>query len=73
MAQLMAGRFNPTGCWGPKGRGFNMSVVQPEGIVVHVTGRVAGDENEAIVGKGDIAAQTRRCFRNIAAVLGAVS
>lgn len=68
----MATGFNPPGVWAPRGRGFNMGVVQHDGHVVHFTGQVAWDESEEIVGKGDIEAQTRQCFRNIAAVLAAV-
>ena len=58
--------------WSPRGRGFSMGVVQPEGRVIHFTGQVAWDENEQIVGKGDVAEQTRQCFRNIERVLVAV-
>ena len=68
----MAEGFNSRGTWGPRGRGFNMGTVQHDGHVIHLTGQVAWDENEAIVGKGDIEAQTRQCFRNILAVLGVV-
>ncbi len=58
--------------WSPRGRGFSMGVVQPEGRVIHFTGQVAWDENEQIVGQGDVAEQTRQCFRNIERVLAAV-
>lgn len=68
----MANGFSPSETWGPRGRGFSMGVVQHEGRVVHLTGQVAWDKNEEIVGKGDIALQTRQCFRNIQAVLEAV-
>ena len=68
----MATGFNPPGTWGPRGRGFSMGVVQHEGRVVRLTGQVAWDENENIVGKGDVRLQTRQCFRNIQAVLEAV-
>ncbi|MBE9553181.1 MAG: RidA family protein [Proteobacteria bacterium] len=68
----MATGFNPPGIWGPRGRGFSMGVVQHEGRVVRLTGQVAWDENENIVGKGDARLQTRQCFRNIQAVLEAV-
>ena len=57
--------------WSPRGRGFSMAVVQPEGRVIHFTGQVAWDENEQIVGKGDVAEQTRQCFRNIERILAA--
>jgi 2-iminobutanoate/2-iminopropanoate deaminase len=49
-----------------------MGTVQHDGHVVHLTGQVAWDENETIVGKGDIEVQTRQCFRNILIVLKAV-
>ena len=68
----MAKGFNPAGSWGPNGRGFNMAVVQQSGRIIHFTGQVAWDENECLVGKGDVRLQTRQCFRNIAAVLQAV-
>ena len=64
--------FNPSGTWRPRGRGFSTGVIQPRGHVIRFTGQVAWDENERIVGKGDIRAQTRQCFRNIGAVLEAV-
>lgn len=65
-------RANPSGVWQPKGRGFNMAAVQPPGHVVHFTGQVAWDENETIVGPGDIEAQTRQCFVNIERILSAL-
>lgn len=64
--------FNPTGTWGPRGRGFSMGVVQQPGEVIHFTGQVAWNEAEEIVGPGDVTAQTHQCFRNIEAVLAAV-
>ena len=64
--------FNPPGVWPPRGRGFAMGVVQPDGVVVHLTGQVAWNEQEALVGPGDVAAQTRQCFENIKRVLVAV-
>jgi enamine deaminase RidA (YjgF/YER057c/UK114 family) len=68
----MANGFNPAGSWGPRGRGSSMGVVQHPGHVVHLTGQVAFDENEAIVGPGDVGAQTHQCIRNIATVLAEV-
>lgn len=68
----MAKGFNPAGSWGPNGRGFNMTVVQQSGRIIHFTGQVAWDENECLVGKGDVRLQTRQCFKNIIAVLQAV-
>lgn len=63
---------NPTDVWGPHGRGFSMGVIQPVGHVLHFTGQVAWDADENIVGLGDVAEQTRQCFRNIETVLAAV-
>lgn len=49
-----------------------MGSIQPEGVVVHLTGQVAWDSDENIVGKDDIGAQTRQCFENIKAMLAEV-
>ena len=64
--------IDPKGVWGPRGRGFHMGVVQPEGRVIHLTGQVAWDAEEQIVGSDDVAVQTRQCFRNIRTVLAEV-
>jgi enamine deaminase RidA (YjgF/YER057c/UK114 family) len=64
--------FDPAGTWKPRGRGFSMGVVQRQGHVIHFTGQVAWDEEENLIGKGDIRLQTRQCFRNVKAVLEAV-
>ena len=64
--------FNPSGTWHPRGCGFSMGVVQHQGRVIHFTGQVAWDEEENLVGKGDVRRQTQQCFENIAAVLQAV-
>ena len=61
--------FEAEGVWRARGRGFQMAVIQPEGVVVHLTGQVAWNENEQIVGKGDVEVQTRKCFQNIQALL----
>ncbi len=68
----MAQGFNPAGVWQPQARGFNMGVVQHEGQVIHFTGQVAWDEDEHIIGIGDVGIPTRQCFKNILAVLTAV-
>ncbi|MEM1198328.1 MAG: RidA family protein [Pseudomonadota bacterium] len=49
-----------------------MAAVQPPGHVVHFTGQVAWDEHETIVGPGDVEAQMRQCFTNIARMLDAL-
>ncbi len=64
--------INPNGIWSPRGRGFSMGVLQPIGQVIHFTGQVAWDEDENIVGPGDVSAQTRQAFLNIETLLAAV-
>lgn len=68
----MKTKIETAGVWSARGRGFSMGVVQPEGKVIHFTGQVAWDETEQIVGKGDVAEQTRQCFRNIERILASV-
>jgi len=63
--------FEVLDVWRSRGRGFQMASVQPEGQVVYFTGQVAWDENENIIGIGDIEAQTRCCFENIQKLLAA--
>ena len=55
--------------WQARNRGFQMGVVQPDGIVVHLTGQVAWSAEEEIVGYGDVEAQTRQIFDNISKLL----
>ena len=62
--------FEVDDVWKARDRGFQMAAVQPEGIVVHLTGQVAWDADENIIGAGDIEAQTRQCFENIGRLLG---
>lgn len=64
--------FEAEGDWRARGRGFQMAAIQPDGIVVHLTGQVAWDRNEQIVGPGDIETQTRQCFENIQTLLSQV-
>ena len=61
--------LNPEGLWHPRGRGFSMAVLHQCGSMIHMTGQVAWDADETIVGLGDVAEQTRQCFRNIRSVL----
>jgi len=61
--------FEAEDVWKSNGRGFQMGAIQPEGIVVHLTGQVAWDADERIVGRGDIEAQARQCFENIRLLL----
>lgn len=64
--------FNPPGMWQPNGRAFSQGVVQGEGVVVHVTGQVAWDEHDQVVGVGDAEAQMEKSIDNVRLVLGHV-
>ena len=66
------GGYEVDDVWGARGRRFQMAVVQPEGITIHLTGQVAWDAHENIVGPGDIEVQTRQCFDNIQRLLAKV-
>ena len=68
----MAKGFNPPGLWGRQGLSFSQGVVQPEGKVIHCSGQVAWDEDNEVVGKGDVEAQTRQCIAHIETLLAAV-
>jgi enamine deaminase RidA (YjgF/YER057c/UK114 family) len=68
----MADGFNPQGIWQPNGRAFSQGVIQGPGEVVHVTGQVAWDEHDQVVGVGDAEAQMEQCIRNVRAVLAEV-
>jgi len=65
--------FDPPKFWGPdwapKRQMFSQGVVQPEGRVVHITGQVAWDENNEVVGAGDVRAQMTQCVDNLERVL----
>jgi len=49
-----------------------MGVVASQGHVVHLTGQVAWDADENIIGLGDVAVQARACLQNISDLLGEV-
>jgi enamine deaminase RidA (YjgF/YER057c/UK114 family) len=64
--------FNPPGMWQPNGRAFSQGVVQGEGVVLHITGQVAWDEHDRVVGAGDVEAQMEKAVDNVRLVLGHV-
>lgn len=68
----MADRFNPAGMWQPNGRAFSQGVVQGDGAVVHVTGQVAWDEHDNVIGVGDVEAQLEQAVDNVRTVLAEV-
>ena len=66
----MADAFDAPGTVKPFGI-FSSAAWQPEGKVLHVSGQVAQDATGAIMGTGDIRAQTRQVIENIRTVLAA--
>jgi enamine deaminase RidA (YjgF/YER057c/UK114 family) len=65
-------RFNPPSGWPRNGRAFNHGVVPGEGRTLHITGQVAWDAKENLVGEGDCEKQTRQSFDNVEKILAAV-
>ena len=61
--------FETEGVWKARGRGFQMGAIQPDGVTIHLTGQVAWNAEEEIVGDADIEMQTRQCFENIVSLL----
>jgi 2-iminobutanoate/2-iminopropanoate deaminase len=61
---------NPSGLWQPGPHHFSQCVtVTDPSRLIYLAGQTAIDEHGQIQGEGDFAAQTRLCFRNIAAAL----
>jgi enamine deaminase RidA (YjgF/YER057c/UK114 family) len=55
----------------PKPAGFSYGYEVKHGRLVFISGQVARDENNAVVGKGDLVAQFRQVCRNLNAVMSA--
>ena len=55
----------------PKPAGFSYGYEVKRGRLVFIAGQVARDEQNAVVGKGDIVAQFRQVCRNIHTVMSA--
>jgi enamine deaminase RidA (YjgF/YER057c/UK114 family) len=68
----MAEHFNPAGIWQPNGRAFSQGVVQGQGEVIHVTGQVAWDEHDNVIGPGDVEAQMEKAVDNVRVILAEV-
>lgn len=61
--------FEVSDVWKSRGRGFQLGIMQGDGIVIHLTGQVVWSVSEGIMGNGDVEAQTRQCFENIKRLL----
>ena len=62
-------RLNPEGVWGHGGRIFSQAVVPGAGQLVLMTGQVAWDAEDRVVGLNDTAEQLDQCFRNTERIL----
>lgn len=62
--------LNPAGL--PVLPGFSQVVTATEGKIVFISGQVALDANNEVVGKGDLRAQVVQTFENLKGALGAV-
>lgn len=62
-------KINPAGLYDAVSYGFSHAAVQQGGRTLHCAGQVAWDKDGAVVGAGDLAAQTRQALANLKAVL----
>lgn len=67
----MSARLNPPGLYDSVQFGFSHAAVQEAGRTLHLAGQVAWDAQGALVGPGDLAAQTGQALANLQAVLAA--
>jgi enamine deaminase RidA (YjgF/YER057c/UK114 family) len=65
-------KINPAGLYESLGYGFSHAALQEGGSTLHLAGQVAWDSTGAIVGAGDLAAQTRQALQNLNTVLADV-
>lgn len=61
--------LNPPGLFNSLQYGFSQIVTSRGGKLVHLSGQVAWDEQQQIVGPGDLGQQTRQTFENIKTAL----
>lgn len=62
-------RINPASLYNSLAFGFSHASIQSGGRTLHLAGQVAWDKDGALVGAGDLAAQTRQVLANLRAVL----
>jgi enamine deaminase RidA (YjgF/YER057c/UK114 family) len=58
-------RIDPATLFPSRRYGFSQVVASRGGTTVYCSGQVAWDENEKLVGAGDLAAQARRALENV--------
>lgn len=64
-------RVNPAALYDSLRFGFSHATLQRAGATLHLAGQVAWDAQGSLVGKGNLAAQTRQALANLNAVLHA--
>ena len=62
-------RINPENMYNSVNFGFFHATVSQEGGLLHLSGQVAWDKDNNLVGGDDLAAQTRQALANLRAVL----
>ncbi len=67
----MKRHLNPDQLFNSLQYGFSQVVAAQGRTTVYISGQVAWDETGAIVGRGDLAAQTRKALENVAAAVAA--
>lgn len=67
----MTTRLNPSTLYDSVGFGFSHAAIQEPGRTLHLAGQVAWDAQGALVGPGDLAAQTAQALANLKLVLDA--
>jgi enamine deaminase RidA (YjgF/YER057c/UK114 family) len=65
-------RINPTTLYDSLRFGFSHATLQEGGRMVHLAGQVAWNKEGDVVGRGDLAAQTRQALENLRLVLAGV-
>lgn len=66
---MSVNRINPSALYNSLNFGFSHATVSKEGGLLHLSGQVAWDKDNNLVGENDLAAQTRQALANLKAVL----
>ena len=67
----MKRHLNPDQLFNSLQYGFSQLIAARGGTTVYISGQVAWDEKGAIVGRGDLAVQTRKALENVATAVAA--
>ena len=63
--------INPAQLFNSRQYGFSQAISASAGRIVFISGQVAWDENQNIIGKGNLKAQTERSIQNLQAAIEA--